>query len=67
MTATTKLSCSPTLYATTSRAEGAEDAIIEGLTVAVHSRVAGTGFTVAAAAAQNLGTTGIYKINCIGG
>lgn len=67
VTATSKITCAPTMLATSTRDEGAEDAMIEGLTVAVHSRVVGTGFTVTAAASQNLGTTGIYKIHCIGG
>lgn len=65
VSAGSKIVCAPTMLATSSRDEGAEDAVVEGLVVAVHSRVAGTGFTVTAAATH--GTTGIYKIHCTGG
>lgn len=52
VTATSKIVCAPTLLGTADRAEGAEDAIIEGVTASFHTRVVGTGFTVAAAARQ---------------
>jgi hypothetical protein len=67
VTATSKITCAPTMLATSSREEGMEDAVIEGLVVGVHTRVVGTGFTVTAASTAPLGTTGIYKIHCIGG
>ena len=65
VTSTSKIICSPTMLSTSDRAEGAEDAIIEGITVAVHSRSAGTGFTLSAAAAQGR-AYGAYKIHCTG-
>jgi hypothetical protein len=65
VTAASKIVCAPTMFATGSRAEGADDAIIEGLTVAVHSRVAGTGFTVAGAVRQGE-AFGVYAVNCLG-
>lgn len=40
--------CTPTLFASADRIDGAEDAMIEGLTVSAYARVAGTGFTIAA-------------------
>lgn len=63
--ATSVIVCAPTLLATADRAEGAEDAIIEGLTVAVHSRVAATGFTVAAGLQQGK-AYGKFKVHCTG-
>jgi hypothetical protein len=65
VTASSKILCTPTMLATSTRAEGAEDAILEGLTVAVYSRVAGTGFTVAAAAYQGR-AYGTFKVHCSG-
>lgn len=46
---TSKIICSPTLLAVGTRAEGAEDAIIEGLTAAVHTRSVGVGFKLTVA------------------
>jgi hypothetical protein len=66
VTATSKIVCAPTMLATANRDEGAEDAIIEGLVAAVHSRVASTGFTVSVYANSTHGTTGVYKIHCTG-
>jgi hypothetical protein len=66
VTANSRIMCAPTMHATTSRAEGAEDAVIEGLAVSVHSKVVGTGFTVTAASNAGLGTTGVYQIVCSG-
>jgi hypothetical protein len=57
--------CSPTMLATADRADGAEDAVIEGLTVAAHSRIAGTGFTVTAAPYQGR-AYGAFKVHCAG-
>jgi hypothetical protein len=65
VTATSKITCSPTMYATSSRAEGAEDVLIESITVAAHSRVAATGFTLTAHAPTS--ASGVFKFNCIGG
>lgn len=62
---TSRISCSPTMISTVSRIEGSEDAVIEGLTVATHSKVVGTGFTVTAAPAVGM-AYGIFKIDCIG-
>jgi hypothetical protein len=64
VTATSKIVCSPTLYATSTRAEGAEDAIIEQLHAAPHSRVAATGFTLTVAAPTR--ASGVFKFNCTG-
>jgi hypothetical protein len=49
VTAASVIVCAPTLVASTGRPEGTEDALIEGLTSVVYSRVAGTGFTLRAA------------------
>jgi hypothetical protein len=65
VTGASTIVCAPTMLSTTSRAEGAEDAIIEGLTVAVHSRVAGTGYTLAAAVKEGR-AYGKFKVHCTG-
>lgn len=65
VTAASRIICDPTMFATTSRAEGAEDPIIEGINAAVHTRVAGTGFTVAAAAASGM-AYGVFNFTCVG-
>lgn len=65
VTSSSIIVCAPTLLAASGRAEGAEDAIIEGLTVAISNRVAGVGFTVKAAPAQGQ-TQGAYVIHCTG-
>ena len=57
--------CSPSMIATTSRAEGAEDSIVEGLVVAAHTKVVGTGFKVTAYAP--FGTSGVHAVDCTGG
>jgi hypothetical protein len=66
VTASSVIVCSPSLVATSSHAEGAEDPLLEGLTVAAHTRVVGTGFTVAASVANGVGN-GVYAIDCTGG
>ena len=66
VTATSRIACSPTMHLTTSREEGAEDAVVERLTVAVHSRVAGTGFTVTASP-DEAPALGVYQFACTGG
>lgn len=48
VTETSKILCVPTLLAASGRAEGAEDAVIEGVVGAVHTRAAGVGFTLTA-------------------
>jgi hypothetical protein len=63
--ANSEIVCSPTMVATADRIEGAEDAVIEGLTVAAHTRVVGTGFTVTAGASQGV-AIGKYAIHCVG-
>jgi len=65
VTATSKIICSPTLLATASRGEGAEDVLLEGIEAAIHSRVAGTGFTLTAHAPS--GANGIFTFHCTGG
>lgn len=62
---TSKIVCTTTMLATSTRAEGAEDPIIEDLTIGVHSRVAGTGFTVYAAPAMGK-AYGVFKVHCVG-
>jgi hypothetical protein len=47
------------------RSEGEEDAVIEGLAVSWHTRVAGTGFTVIAAPREGV-AAGKFKIHCQG-
>jgi len=46
VTSSSVIVCTPTLLAASGRAEGAEDAIIEGISGAVHTRSAGVGFTL---------------------
>ncbi len=48
VTTTSKILCVPALLAASGRSEGAEDAVIEGLVGAVHTRVLATGFTLTA-------------------
>lgn len=57
--------CAPTLLAASGRSEGQEDAVIEGLTAAVHTRVAGTGFTLTVAPRQGA-ASGSFVFHCIG-
>lgn len=65
VTATTKILCNATMLATSDRGEGQDDAVVEELTCSPHTRVVGTGFTLACHAPQD--TTGRYKIHCTGG
>jgi hypothetical protein len=65
VTSTSKILCGPTLVATSSRAEGEEDAVIEGLVPAIHSRVAGTGFTLVVAVPLGV-ASGVFKFHCTG-
>lgn len=58
--------CTPTLLAASGRAEGAEDAVIEGVTGAVHSRVASTGFTLTAGSPGPGLLYGSYVFSCTG-
>jgi hypothetical protein len=66
VTSSSVVVCAPTLLATASREEGAEDAILEGLTAAVHTHVAGTGFTLAVGVAHGR-AYGQYQFHCSGG
>jgi hypothetical protein len=62
---TSVIVCSPTMFATADRDDGDEDAIVEGLTVGAHTRVAGTGFTVVAH--PEMGKAyGKFKVHCTG-
>lgn len=65
VTASSKIVCVPTLFATATRADGAEDALIEGLRASVYARVAGTGFSVMASVARGFGY-GVYNFSCTG-
>lgn len=66
VTSASIIQCSPSMIATSSRAEGSEDAVLEGLAAAVHSRSAGVGFTLSAA--PRLGSAlGVYTFFCSGG
>ena len=66
VTATSRIVCAPTMHLTASRADGAEDAIAERLAVAVHSRVAGVGFTLTASPDESP-AVGVYQFACTGG
>jgi hypothetical protein len=65
VTSTSKIVCSPTLLATSTRAEGEEDPVVEGLIGAVYSRVAGTGFTLYVAPTLGV-ASGVVKFHCTG-
>lgn len=65
VTTSTEIACTPTLVSTADRAEGAEDAVIEGLVVAAHTRVAGTGFTLTGAPRFGV-AIGRYAVHCLG-
>lgn len=64
VTATSVILCAPTALATSSREEGAEDAVLEQLHAAIHTRVDGVGFTLLVAAP--LTSTGVFKFHCHG-
>jgi len=64
--ASSTIICSPTMFSTADRDDGDEDALIEGLTVAVHTRVAATGFTLMAHP-ENGVAYGKFKVHCTGG
>lgn len=66
VTANSAIVCTPTMFASSTRDEGAEDAVIEHLSIAVHSRIAGTGFTVVATTQFGY-AYGDFIIQCIGG
>ena len=66
VTSTSKIMCAPTMLATSTRNEGDEDAVIERLSAAVHSRVVGTGFTLTVAPSDGT-ASGVYKFHCSGG
>lgn len=63
--ATSVIVAAVTAFATTDRADGADDAIVDEIHVAVSQRVVGTGFTLRAR--PHIGNAlGKYKIHCIG-
>lgn len=64
VTTTSRISCAPTMTVTADKAEGAEDVLLEDLTVAAHSRVNATGFTVKAYAPN--GAHGAFTFHCVG-
>ena len=63
-TGTSLILCAPTMYATADRIDGAEDAVLEGLTIGVSGRTSG-GFTVTAAPRMGV-AIGKYTIVCTG-
>lgn len=65
-TASSIIDCNPTGVATVSRAEGAEDAILEGLQCQISNRSAGVGFTLKCSPRQGL-AYGVYAVHCSGG
>lgn len=65
VTASSLVTCAPTMFATADRVDGAEDAILEGLSIAVSARVAGTGFKVSAAPAMG-SAIGKFLLSCTG-
>lgn len=65
VTASSMIVCAPTAFATADRADGAEDAAIEGLVATPYARVAATGFSVQVGA--RIGRAlGRYLIHCTG-
>lgn len=66
VTTSSKIVCEVTLLATSTRNEGDEDGSIENMHAAVHSRVAGTGFTLVVVPDTG-DASGDYKFHCIGG
>lgn len=65
VTATSVIVCSATMFATSDRADGAEDAVIEGIVAAVHTRIVSTGFTIVASPRVGR-AVGSYKVHCTG-
>lgn len=65
VTGTSRIICAPTAFSTSTRAEGADDASIEGLVVTPYSRVVGTGFTVKGSI-QRGEAFGVFTVNCVG-
>lgn len=65
VTSSSVIICAPTLFATADRADGMEDALIEGLTVAVSARAAGAGFDVSAKPRYGK-AIGKFAIHCTG-
>lgn len=65
VTGTSIIVCVVTQFSTTDRADGAEDAVIEGITCTVATRVVSTGFTINAAPALGK-AIGKYVVNCTG-
>ena len=65
VTASSKIVCTQTMMATADRAEGAEDPIIERMTLAVHTRSVGAGFKITMAPALG-NAIGKYLVQCSG-
>jgi hypothetical protein len=64
VTATSHVTCSPTMMSTADRPDGSDDALLDQLTVAAYARVAGTGFTVKAHAPNR--AFGRFVVQCTG-
>lgn len=65
VTTTSVIVCQVTMTSTADRADGAEDAVIEGITVTFSTRVLATGFTLVASPALG-NAVGKYKVHCTG-
>jgi len=64
VTSSSIILCQLTAFSTSDRAEGAEDAVLDDIKLAVANRVAGVGFDILAHAPE--GATGQYIVNCTG-
>lgn len=65
VTSSSVIVCAPTMLAASGRSEGAEDAIVEQLSVAVSNRSAGVGFTVKGAVPVGK-AFGDFVVQCVG-
>lgn len=69
VTASSSITCTPTMFATTDRTDGEEDALVEGLACSVSARSVGTGFTVSClpdSDTPNDVAVGKFLIHCSG-
>lgn len=66
VTGTSIIVCAPTLLAASGRTEGQEDAVIEGIVGAVHTRSAGVGFTLTVSKPGPGQLYGSYIFHCTG-
>lgn len=62
---TSKIVCAPTLFASADRVEGEEDAVLEGLVLAAHTRVVATGFTITGSVREGM-AFGRFTVHCVG-